>query len=96
MGLMLVFGSMNLLAMSALAALMLLEKASRGRLLTQASGLALLGSRRCRLDDRRAGADAHGRCVILAMLQRINRTVDCWQVGFSDDGFPTARRSART
>ena len=42
MGLMLVFGSMNLLAMFALAALMLLEKASRGRLLTQASGFALL------------------------------------------------------
>jgi predicted metal-binding membrane protein len=43
MALMLVFGSMNLLAMSALTALMLLEKTSPGRLLTQASGLALLG-----------------------------------------------------
>jgi predicted metal-binding membrane protein len=43
MGLMMVFGSMNLLVMSALTALMLLEKTSPGRLLTQASGLGLLG-----------------------------------------------------
>jgi predicted metal-binding membrane protein len=41
MGLMLVFGSMNLMAMFALTALMLLEKARHGRLLTQASGFVL-------------------------------------------------------
>lgn len=43
MGLMLVFGSMNLIAMLALTALMLLEKISLSRILTQVSGLALLG-----------------------------------------------------
>lgn len=43
MGLMLVFGSMNLFAMSVLAALLLLEKARYGRRLTQASGVTLLG-----------------------------------------------------
>ncbi|MDF2998563.1 MAG: hypothetical protein K0R27_4200 [Xanthobacteraceae bacterium] len=43
MGLMLVFGSMNLIAMLAFTALMLLEKISLGRVLRQVSGLALLG-----------------------------------------------------